>query len=317
MQQSVLGIHHVTAIASDPQVNLDFYTGILGLRLVKLTVNFDDPTTYHLYYGDRTGRPGTLLTFFPWPQALRGRPGPGQATAVAFTVPEGTLGMWAERLSYLGVVFEGPHLRYGYERYLTFQDPDGLTLELVAHKSASTAEGWRRGPVPPGMSIGGVHGVTLWENNLEPTASLLMDLFGFRLQAHEGSRTRFEAGPGGPGTYLDIEIAPAGSVGLLSAGSVHHLALTARDESHQAALRSQANALGLRPTETVDRLYFRSVYFREPGGTLLEVATPGPGFTVDEPEDLLGTSLKLPPWLEPQRRRLEARLTRLRLPSSR
>lgn len=314
MAEGTAGFHHITAVASDPQTNLDFYTGVLGLRLVKLTVNFDDPASYHLYYGDRTGRPGTLLTFFAWPGALRGRPGRGQAAAVCFAVPEGTLGMWVERLGQLRVPFQGPQARYGYERYISFKDPDGLTLELVAHPAANSAEGWRQGPVPQTMLISGVHSVTLWEKDHEPTASLLMEVLGLRLQARDGPRIRFEAGAGGPGTYVDLEIAPDMDTGLISAGSVHHVAFRAKDQVHQTALRTDALARGLNATQPVDRVYFRSVYFREPGGVLFEIATDGPGFTVDEPEDRLGSSLKLPPWLESQRPRLQARLPKLRLP---
>ncbi len=316
MVEGVLGIHHVTAIAGDPQANLEFYTGVLGLRLVKLTVNFDDPSTYHLYYGDRSARPGTLLTFFPWPNARRGDPGLGEVASICLSVPEGTLGLWAERLGQLRIPFQGPDLRYGHERYLSFQDPDGLTLELTAHRAAASDGGWHRGPVPPSMSISGIHSVTLWHGGHEPTASFLMEALGFRLLATDGARVRLEADRGGPGTYVDLEALPNGPAGSVGRGSVHHVAFTAADDAHQGSLRAQVLARGLGPTPPVDRLYFRSVYFREPGGVLLEIATAGPGFAVDEPEDRLGTSLKLPPWLEPQRRRLEAALPKLKLPPS-
>ncbi len=291
MRKPIAGIHHVTALASDPQANVDFYTGVLGLRLVKRTVNFDDPGTYHLYYGDETGRPGTIMTFFPWPMARRGVQGAGQATVTSFTVPQGSLGYWTERLGKLGVAFEDPKPRFD-EEVLTLLDPDGLKLELVASGDGG------------GHEVSGFDGVTLTEWNPEVTAEVLVGTLGFQPAGQQGDRFRFEAGA----SRVDVVAAPASVRGHVSAGTVHHVAWRAADDTDQLAWRETVAESGLYVTPVLDRQYFRSIYFREPGGVLFEIATDPPGFTRDETVEGLGSALKLPPWLEPERKRIEQAL---------
>jgi glyoxalase family protein len=293
-------------MAGDPQANVDFYTGVLGLRLVKKTVNFDDPGTYHLYYGDEVGHPGTILTFFPWPMARRGVQGAGQATVTAFSVPEGSLGFWTERLSRFGIAFDGPQPRLD-EEVLTVLDPDGLRLELVA-RAGDVRTPWEGGPVPAGHAVRGFDGVTLTERNLDVTEGVLAGTMGFRRVGEERDRVRFEVGAGGAGTRVDVLASPAAARGHISAGTVHHVAFRAADEADQLAWREAVDASGLYVTPVLDRQYFRSIYFREPGGVLFEIATDPPGFTRDEPVESLGTDLKLPPWLEPSRPQIEAAL---------
>jgi glyoxalase family protein len=305
-RKPIAGLHHVTAMAGDPQANVDFYTGALGLRLVKKTVNFDDPGTYHLYYGDELGHPGTIMTFFPWPGARRGVQGAGQATVTGFSVPEGSLGYWMERLRRFGVAFDDPRPRLG-EEVLTVLDPDGLRLELVAH-AGDGRPAWSAGPVPAGKAIRGFDGVTLTEWNLDVTERVLAGTMGFRRVGEEGDRVRFEVGPGGAGTRVDVLAAPAAKRGHVSAGTVHHVAFRAADEADQLAWREAVDGSGLSVTPVLDREYFRSIYFREPGGVLFEIATDPPGFTRDETVESLGTSLKLPPWLEESRAKIEAAL---------
>jgi glyoxalase family protein len=319
------GIHHVTAIAGDPQKNLDFYSGLLGLRLVKLTINFDDPTTYHLYYGDGAGNPGTILTFFPWPRAHQGRQGTGQASAVAFAIRPASLGYWIERLVQHGVKHEGPAKRFG-EQVLSFRDPDGLQVELVAH---APAEGWvtlPTGMLPNEHEVRGFHSVTLWEEGYEQTAQLLTKELGFRAAGDEHNVFRYAATggdpahqgqPDTPGTIVDVRCAPGFWHGVVAVGSIHHVAFRARDDATQLVLREQLATQGLNVTPVIDRQYFHSVYFREPGGVLFEIATDPPGFAVDEPLDELGNHLKLPPWLEGARDELERVLPPLRRPTPR
>jgi len=315
------GIHHITAIASDPQTNVDFYAGVLGLRLVKRTVNFDDPQVYHLYYGDATGSPGTILTFFPWPGARRGSRGVGQATVTAFSVPEGSLGYWRERLSRHGIVAEAPKTR-GEEEILTLLDPDGLKLELVAHAGAAAAAPWgdgTGGPVPDAHAVRRFFGLTLQEQAYEPTAETLETL-GFPLLGEDspgaagksggGSRFRFDAGQG---ARLDVIRNPDGGHGHIAAGTVHHVAWRVTDDAEQLRWREKIAGAGLHVTPVLDRQYFHSIYFREPGGVLFEIATDPPGFILDESVASLGSALKLPPWLESDRDRIARRLPRLEL----
>ena len=307
------GIHHVTAIARDPQVNVDFYTGVLGLRLVKRTVNFDDPGTYHFYYGDEAGSPGTILTFFPWPLAKRGSRGAGQATATAFSVPAGSLGWWRERLARFHVDVDEPSPRFD-EEVLAFTDRDGLALELVAHEGAERRAPWDGGPVPAEQAIRGFHGVTLTGWNPQVSARLLAGTLGFRQVAEGGRRNRFEVGPGGAGSYVDLLGVPDAPQGRISAGTVHHVAWRVADDAAQARwLRTLAEA-GAHVTPVQDRQYFRSIYFREPGGVLFEIATDLPGFAIDEPVAELGSGLQLPPWLEPARARIEEVLPPIQVP---
>jgi catechol 2,3-dioxygenase-like lactoylglutathione lyase family enzyme len=313
MDQKILGIHHVTAIAGDPQQNVNFYAGLLGLRLVKLTVNFDDPGTYHLYYGDEEGRPGTILTFFPWPGARRGRIGTGQVTVTSFSIPEGSLGYWTGRLKDHGIRFEGPIKRFD-EEALAFSDPDGLKLELVVTPGAEARSPWKEGPVPAEYSTRGFHSVTVSEEGYERTATLLTETLGFHLAREASNRFRYELKTGGPGTRVDVLCSPDAPRGMVAVGTVHHIAWRTPDGVQQEAWRRQIAGLGHNVTPVLDRQYFRSIYFREPGGVLFEIATDPPGFSIDEPLGQLGTHLKLPPWLESMRSQIESILPPLRLP---
>jgi catechol 2,3-dioxygenase-like lactoylglutathione lyase family enzyme len=314
--ETIPGIHHVTAITADPQRNLDFYTGVLGLRLVKLTVNFDDPGSYHFYLGDELGRPGTILTFFAWPGAPRGRQGTGQAAAVAFAIPQTALGYWLDRLTQQGVQYETPRARFD-EKVVAFKDPDGLMLELVTDPQAAEFAAWQHGPVPAEQAIRGFHSVTLWEEGYERTAELLTETMGLRLVATEENTYRYAAsGDEEPGTFMDVRCAPGFWRGRVAAGTIHHVAWRTPDDAAQLRWRERLVSLGLNVTPVIDRTYFHSIYFREPGGVLFEVATLPPGFMVDESADALGTALKLPPWLEPQRAEIERLLPPVRLPGT-
>lgn len=312
---SIEGIHHVTAIAGDAQRNADFYAGRLGLRLVKRTVNFDDPGTYHLYYGDEAGTPGSLLTFFPWAHAARGIPGVGQVGATALSVPEGSLGYWRDRLAGQGALVEEDGERLDREGVLTLFDPDGLKLQLVAHPGAEDRAPWLGGGVPERHAIRGIHSVTLTERSLGPSAGLLAEAMGFRSVADRPNRSRFEVGAGGAGTFVDLIEDPSGGRGRVAAGSVHHVAFRVADDAAQRAWLADLAERGLHVTPVQDRQYFHSIYYREPGGVLFELATDPPGFTFDEPLAALGSRLQLPPWLEAARPRIEAALPPLHVPS--
>ncbi|RCW46303.1 glyoxalase family protein [Halopolyspora algeriensis] len=309
------GIHHVTAIATDPQRNADFYLQVLGLRMVKKTVNFDAPETYHLYYGDEAGDPGTILTFFPWPDAPPGRRGTGQATTTSFSVPEGALGWWKQRLEELDVAVQQVQTRSG-EDALSLHDPDGLLIELVAHPEADPRPPWAQGPIPTEHAIRGLHSVTLTESGYENTAGLLTETLGFRLVEESADRFRFATGPGGSGAFVDLICHPEAQRGLVSAGTVHHVAWRTPNDDDQADWREELLGRGLDVTPIMDRQYFHSIYFREPGGVLLELATDPPGFDIDEPLLELGRALKLPPWLEPQREAIEQALPPLQVPEA-
>ena len=308
MSIATSGLHHVTAIGGDPQRNVDFYLRALGLRLVKTTVNFDDPGTYHLYYGDESGSPGTLLTFFPWRGAPAGRRGTGQATTTAFSVPEGSLGWWQKHLADHGATGE---IRPG-----TGRKSCPVRSGRAALNSSRTRN---RIPEPVGQrypgehAIRGLHSVTLSVTGEEATAGMLTRL-GLRLEAEQGNRFRFAAGEGGPGALVDVLVTPGEPRGLVASGTVHHVAWRAPDEQAQLQWRGELVEAGVDVTEVRDRQYFRSIYFREPGGTLLEIAPDGPGFTYDEPLLELGRALKLPPWLEPDREQIAAALPELGLP---
>jgi glyoxalase family protein len=298
------GIHHVTAISGAPERNLDFYSRVLGLRLVKKTVNFDDPGTYHLYYGDEHGTPGTIVTFFPWPHAAQGRLGVGETQEMAFRVPKASIGFWTHRFIEKGVT-HALEQRLG-ETVLTFTDPDGLRFALVGVAGAEAEECWSA-DIPAEHAIRGFHGVTLLLARAAPTAQVLTDVLGFRQDGREGALTRYCTvdGLGGHIGLWEVGEFPTGRLGR---GSVHHVAFRAADDSTQAAMAKRAQNLGLHVTEQKDRNYFRSVYFREPGGVLFEIATDDPGFAVDEPAASLGSKLKLPQFLEPRRAELEAKL---------
>jgi glyoxalase family protein len=312
MSADTFGIHHVTAIAGEPQRNVDYYVGVLGLRMVKKTVNFDDPGTYHLYYGDGAGSPGSILTFFPWAGAPLGLQGTGQLTVTSFSAPASSLAYWTERLIDHGIRFGKPAGRFG-ETVLNFADPEGMRLELVAAAS-DRRHPWEDGPIPAEHAVRGFHHVTLSERDPSRTAGLMADTLGFRQVEEDDGRYRFEAGDGGPGNLVDVVDGSGGPRGRMGVGTVHHVAFRVPDDETQRALREEVAALGYDVTPVLDRNYFRSIYFREPGGVLFEIATDPPGFAVDEEEEHLGEDLKLPPWLESQRGHLEEVLPPLRVP---
>jgi glyoxalase family protein len=313
MSIKTTGLHHVTAIGGDPQRNADFYLRTLGLRLVKTTVNFDDPGTYHLYYGDQSGKPGTLMTFFPWSDAPSGRRGTGQATTTSLSVPANSIGWWKDHLAEVGITTGRIANRDG-EDVLTFDDPDGLQLALVAHPQGDPRDPWDNGHVPAEHAIRGLHSVTLSVSKEDATAEMFQEL-GLTFTGQDSNRLRFSAGEGGPAATVDVLVTPDAPRGLVAAGTVHHVAWRAPDEDTQASWREELVDNGVSVTSILDRQYFRSIYFREPGGTLLELATDQPGFAIDEPLLELGRALKLPPWLEPNRDQIEHALPKLHLPS--
>jgi glyoxalase family protein len=305
--QRVNGLHHITAIAGPAQENLDFYAGVLGMRLVKKSVNQDDPGTYHLFYADADGHPGTDLTFFPWSQLAPPRIGHGMATVVGLEVPAGSLAYWAARLEQYGVPLQPIEQRFG-DTVLPVTDPHGLKLTLVesARGLARRFTPWEDSPIAPARQIRGLHGAQIWERHPEVTAAFLTTVLGFRELATENGMIRygFDDVPG----VVDIRGVATEPRGAWGVGSVHHLAWRVDDDAYQLAVRSQVTAAGGHPTEVIDRFWFKSVYFKEPGGVLFEIATDGPGFAADEDAAHLGEALVLPPWLEPQRAEIERAL---------
>lgn len=304
------GLHHITAIAGDPRRNVAFYTKVLGLRLVKKTVNFDDLTTYHLYYGDSVGTPGSILTFFPWSGLARGRVGTGQASATAFSVAADALPFWRDRLSRQAVPFSEPPPRFG-ESVLAFEDPDGLRLELIATSAPDTRTPWTHPEIPAAFGIRGFHSVTLALVSADRTAALLTQTMGYRRVADDSGRTRFTTGEGEPGTFVDLLVDPSLPHGLQGSGTVHHVAFRTPDTGTQEADRRALLDRGIHVSPVMDRNYFQSIYYREPEGILFEIATDPPGFTVDETPAGLGSSLRLPAQYEPHRAKIEAALPSL------
>lgn len=321
------GIHHVTAISGDPQRTLDFYGGVLGLRLVKRTVNFDDPRTYHFYFGDETGTPGSILTFFPWGDAPRGRVGAGQVAVTALAIPPAALGFWLERLVAHGVPHEGPTRRAAGESgagesVLAFEDHDGLRLELVTDARAAALPGWTAGhpgAVPAEHAVRGVHGVALWVADAAATAAVLTGPLGMRPTDTTADASRFESVDPDVvlGRVVDLRaVGTTGARGRMGVGTVHHVAFRTGDDAGELALRAAVTGAGLGATPQIDRQYFHSVYFREPGGVLFELATDAPGFATDEPVAALGTVLQLPPQYAARRAELERVLAPLVLPGT-
>lgn len=308
------GIHHVTSIAGSARRNLDFYAGTLGLRLVKKTVNFDDPSAYHLYYGDAAGHPGTILTFFIWEGAAPGRLGVGEAQETVFSIPEGSIGYWTQRLVEKAVAHDPPAKRFGATT-IAFKDHDGTRLALTGVKGVEAKPGWSAGGIPAEHAIRGFHSVSLLLAEAGPTAAILTDVFGFVASGSEGPTQRFQAAGTDIGGILDLRTAGEFLPARQGAGSVHHIAFRAAGDAEQAAMvRKLADDHHLRTTEQKDRNYFRSVYFREPGRVLFEIATDPPGFAVDEAPNSLGEALKLPPFLEARRAAIEAALPKLDQP---
>lgn len=299
------GIHHITALSGDAQRNADFYVKALGMRLVKKSVNQDDPGTYHLFYGNKDGDPGSGLTFFPWPAARQGKPGVGEAVSVGLAVPSHSMNFWAERFGEQDIDFEGPETRFGKE-VIRFKDPDNMRLELVFDKNVDELPGWNKGSVPAEYAIRGFWGTTLLLEETESTARLLEELFEFSLSEEEG------------GLQLYTTNAPIGSAVILEKnkpglsangrGIIHHVAFRAKDDDEMEEMRVKIMNMGLHPTQHIDRHWFHSVYFRTPGGVLFEIATDGPGYAVDEDADKLGQKLILPPWLETHREAIEMQL---------
>lgn len=323
--KGVFGIHHVTAITGNPQRNMKFYVDNLGLRLVKLTVNQDDPTSYHLYYGDELGRPGTILTFFNWPNIPEGHRGTSEVAATSFLIPEDSISYWTNRFKNKQIQFRGPDNRFENEQVISFNDPDGLELELVAHKSSMERETkvWKEGPIPVEHAIRGFYSVTLSERGYEYTASVLTDELGFVPTHKDGSRFRYEipsresAGKEDidGASIVDVMCLPYTQQANIGIGSVHHVAYRTPSDEQQQVLRQSIVKAGLNATPVIDRFYFHSVYFQEPGGILFEIATNPPGFTIDEKAEELGSRLVLPPWLEPDRKSLEKILPKVDLSS--
>ena len=306
----IAGLHHVTAIASDPQRNLDFYTEVLGLRFVKRTVNFDDPGTYHFYFGDDAGSPGTILTFFPWPHTGRGSVGAGEVTHTAFSVPLASMEYWEQRLTAKGVLFERSGRRFA-EEVLTLPDPDGMKIEIVGHADAGAVKAPRFSDVPAEHAIRGFFGVTMLEIDAAETAKIL-GVMGFHKIAEEGKRLRFAAEGDALGNHIDVVVDPHANYGRSGAGTVHHIAFRAANDAAQLEWRTEIGR-HIPTTAVLDRDYFHSIYFREPGGVLFELATDNPGFAIDEPADSLGEELCVPEWLEPRRAELEHLLAPLTL----
>lgn len=309
----IVGLHHVTAIAGDPQRNLDFYTEVLGLRFVKKTVNFDDPGTYHFYFGDDAGTPGTILTFFPWPHAKRGTVGAGEVTHTAFSVPPTSISYWEQRLASKNASLEGKEERMG-ETVLTFSDSDGMKIELVGHAESCVLKAPRFADVPVEHAIHGFFGVTMLERDARQTEAALT-LLGLRKVAEEGNRSRFSAAGDALGNHLDVVVDPKANRGRPGVGSVHHIAFRSEDYEDQKQWHAVISQyLGVSPV--MERDYFRSIYFREPGGVLFELATDIPGFAIDEPMESLGEELRVPKWLSPDLARLTQHLPVVTLPKA-
>ncbi len=313
LMNPISGLHHITAIAGPAQENLDFYAGVLGMRLAKKSVNQDDPGTYHLFYADAAGHPGTDLTFFPWADLAPARDGHGLSTEVSLAVPPGSLSFWSARLQRHGVQMLEIETRFG-QRVLPLVDPHGLRLGLTESETSlgRPFTPWGRSPIPVEHQIRGLENARMVEHDLEPTATFLSEGLGFWKIGEEGGWTRYGLGEGRSGQYLDLRALPTARRGAWGTGGVHHLAWRMQDDAHELVVREEVTKHGAQPTPVIDRFWFKSVYFREPGGVLFELATDGPGFGVDEDHATLGESLVLPPWLEADRSAIEAALPKLR-----
>ncbi|MFD2202222.1 ring-cleaving dioxygenase [Shivajiella indica] len=310
MKPLITGIHHITAIAGNPQKNLDFYTGILGLRMVKKTINFDAPDVYHFYFGDELGTPGTVFTTFPFDGARKGTKGTGELTYTAFSIPTASLSFWMDRLKKFNIPTSTPLTRFG-EKLIRFEDHDGMGIELIANDNDSR-KGWTYGNIPSEFAIRGFYGATLNLKAKELTEKLLTQFMDYKFIAEEDGRFRFGT-KGEPGDIIDIVLDKQGRQGIQSAGTVHHIAFRTDNESTQLEIQRILIENGYHVTEVKDRNYFKSIYFREPGGVLFEIATDEPGFAIDEDEAHLGELLKLPNWAEPNREKIESNLAKVQL----
>jgi glyoxalase family protein len=310
MENKILGLHHITAIAGTAKRNLDFYTKVLGLRFLKKTVNFDDPGTYHFYFGDETGSAGTILTFFPWEGIRQGRKGAGMATEIGYSVPAGSLDFWIDRFQKHNVIYNKPSEKFG-ETYLPFLDPDGLKLELIVSKTEDTRKPWTTAEINESVALRGFHNVTLTLQNVTATAEILTDVFGYTLQEKTGNRYRYRTNSVDTAAIIDLVELPNEERGTGAGGTIHHVAFRVKDENVLMAFREKIARLGFNITQKIDRNYFYSLYFREPGGVLFEIATDNPGFMVDEPQAELGTHLMLPAQYESRRKELEGILPKL------
>jgi glyoxalase family protein len=310
MEDRILGLHHITAIAGEAKRNYDFYTGVLGLRLVKKTVNFDDPNTYHFYYGDKVGTPGSILTFFPWEGIQAGRRGARQVTEIGYSVPADSFDFWLKRFEKKNVIYNKVSEKFG-EQYLTFIDPDGLKLELTASKSPDDRLPWETDEVPAEFAARGFHNVTITTNKLQPTADVLTHIFGYKLLETHVNRYRFITDAVDSANIVDVVEVPGEGAGHVAGGSVHHVAFRVKDDNILMKFRAKVAAEGLQITDKIDRNYFYSLYFREPGGVLFEIASDNPGFAIDENVEELGTGLKLPVQYENRREEIAAILPKL------
>jgi glyoxalase family protein len=310
----IKGLHHVTAIASNPQQNVDFYRNVLGQRLVKRTVNFDAPDTYHFYFADEVGNPGSVLTFFAWPDMRRGVRGNGETNAVAYNVPVRSLDFWQEHLKRHGVNAQAVEKRFG-QNVLVFQDPDGMGVELVETADLPKIDFWEAGPIPKDYALHGFHSVTLWLDDVHATADLLTGQMGYQSVGQEENRYRFTSGPSVPGHTIDLVERPGKMQAGFGVGSIHHIAFRVPGDEQQLQYQTLIRTAGFNVTEVLDRSYFHSIYFRERGGVLFEIATDTPGFAIDEPVEALGETLRLPEWYEPNRTAIEESLAPLQLKS--
>lgn len=308
----ILGLHHITAIAGDAQRNYDFYTKVLGLRLVKKTVNFDDPQTYHFYFGDELGNPGTILTFFPWANVREGINGAGMATEIGYSVPQGSLEFWKDRFEKLNVRHENISTLFG-EKHLAFQDPDGLKLKLIESKQKDNRTGFEIPEINAEVALKGFHTVTLTLNSIKATAAILTEVFGYKLKEQEGDLYRYQTDAIEQAAIVDLLEVPLAQRGLNAGGTNHHVAFRVKDEEALMAFREKIEARGLQITGKINRDYFFSLYFREPGGVLFEIATDNPGFATDETVENLGTSLQLPEQYKPMRGQIEKVLPKIKM----
>ncbi|SCY48844.1 glyoxalase family protein [Flavobacterium anhuiense] len=311
MENKILGLHHITAIAGDAKRNFDFYSKVLGLRFIKKTVNFDDPGTYHFYFGDEVGSAGTILTFFPWGEGIQqGRKGSGMATEIGYSVPKGSLDFWQKRFEKYNVIYNKPAEKFG-EKYLTFLDPDGLKLELIESKTEDNRKAWETDEVRADVATKGFHNITLTLNSIKATAAILTDIFGYKLIDQEVNRYRYATDAVENAAIVDLVELPEEKRGLNANGTIHHVAFRVPNDEILMKFREKIEDYGLSITPQIDRQYFHSLYFREPGGVLFEIATDNPGFTVDESLEELGQNLKLPAQYEPQRAAIEAHLVKI------